>query len=467
MNLKDWEDVSALLGREPRCGFEVVVRNAAGAPRVIRNDPLLYDGTPMPTRYWLVDHEDCLQVARLESEGGVKQAEAAVDAQALALAHTRYAADRDAALPSGYDGLRPSGGVGGCRKGVKCLHAHYAWLLAGGDDPVGKWMLTKLEEDTTRLRESQPDVFAAIDCGTHSTRLLIATAEGKELKRSITITNLGEGLADSGVLLEPAMLRTQECLADYKQAMKDYQVGDFRIVATSAARDAHNRDEFFARIADVMDRPPRLLSGEEEARTAFAGAISALDTEEGPYLVCDIGGGSTEFAYGSQQCEAVFSADMGSSRLTQQFIQHDPALPEELSACISVVQLHLDDLVGAVPAAADAKQLVGLAGTVTTAAAVELGLIDYDPEIVHHFRLTKAAAEDVFRTLATEDREQRLSNPGLHPGRADVIVGGLCILVKVMRYLDFEECLVSEADLLDGLVAGLIAEMRQKRETSP
>ena len=306
--------------------------------------------------------------------------------------------------------------------------------------------------------------FAALDCGTHSTRLLIATSEGTELKRSVTITNLGEGLADSGVLLEPAMLRTQECLASYKQAMKEHEVGDFRIVATSAARDARNRDEFFARIADVMGRPPRLLSGEEEARTAFAGATSALGPEEGPYLVCDIGGGSTEFAYGSQQCEAVFSADMGSSRLTQQFIQHDPALPEELSACISVVQLHLDDLLAAVPQAGDAKQLVGLAGTVTTAAAVEIGLMDYDPEMVHHFRLTKAAAEDVFRTLATEDREQRLSNPGLHPGRADVIVGGLCILVKVMRHLDFEECLVSEADLLDGLIAGLIAETRQARE---
>lgn len=298
-------------------------------------------------------------------------------------------------------------------------------------------------------------VFAAIDCGTHSTRLLISTAGGRELKRCITITNLGEGLSGTGVLQESAMMRTQECLAEYMQAIREHSVSEYRIVATSAARDARNRDEFFAQVADVVGRPPELLSGEAEARTAFAGATSALNPAVGPYLVCDIGGGSTEFAFGSEQCEAVFSADMGSSRLTQQFIKHDPALPEELSACLSVVQLHLDDLLAAVPKAGDAKQLVGLAGTVTTAAAVEIGLIDYDPEEVHHFRLTKAAAEDVFRTLATEDREQRLSNPGLHPGRADVIVGGLCILVKVMRYLDFEECLVSEADLLDGLIADM------------
>lgn len=297
--------------------------------------------------------------------------------------------------------------------------------------------------------------FAAIDCGTHSTRLLIATPNGRELKRCIAITNLGEGLSETGVLLESAMLRTRKCLAGYMQAIREHGVSEYRVVATSAARDARNRDEFFAQVAEVAGRAPELLSGEAEARTAFAGATSALNPADGPYLVCDIGGGSTEFAFGSQQCEAVFSADMGSSRLTQQFIKHDPALPEELSACISVVQLHLDDLLAAVPKAGDAKQLVGLAGTVTTAAAVEIGLIDYDPEAVHHFRLTKEAAEDVFRTLATEDREQRLSNPGLHPGRADVIVGGLCVLVKVMRYLDFEECLVSEADLLDGLIADM------------
>ncbi len=157
MNLKDWEDVSALLGREPRCGFEVAVRNDDGSPRVIKNDPLLYDGTPMPTRYWLVDPDDCLLAARLESQGGVKQAEAAVDARALEAAHARYAAERDAALPSGYDGPRPAGGVGGCSKGVKCLHAHYAWLLAGGDDPVGKWMLGHLGGDTARLGERRAD----------------------------------------------------------------------------------------------------------------------------------------------------------------------------------------------------------------------------------------------------------------------------------------------------------------------
>jgi hypothetical protein len=140
----DTATVTRLLGRSPRGHFEVVVRDAAGEPVVICNEPLLEDGTPMPTRYWLVGAELGDEVSRLESTGGVRQAEAAVDPTALADAHRRYAAERDAAIPSGHAGPRPSGGVGGTRRGVKCLHAHYAWHLAGGDDPVGRWVETQL-----------------------------------------------------------------------------------------------------------------------------------------------------------------------------------------------------------------------------------------------------------------------------------------------------------------------------------
>ena len=136
--------MTRLLGRPPRGRFDVVLRDTAGEPSVIRNDPLLDDGTPMPTRYWLVDDELCEQVSRLEASGGVRQAEAAVDSEALAQAHARYAAERDAAVPAGHTGPRPSGGVGGTRRGVKCLHAHYAWYLAGGDDPVGRWVEEQL-----------------------------------------------------------------------------------------------------------------------------------------------------------------------------------------------------------------------------------------------------------------------------------------------------------------------------------
>ena len=140
----DCEQVAQLLGRRPSGDFDVVVRDASGRPAVIRNAPILADGRPMPTRYWLVDEQLRRLVGRLESDGGVRAAEAAVDAAELAAAHARYRAERDAALPDDHDGLRPSHGVGGTRRGVKCLHAHYAWHLAGGDDPVGRWVAERL-----------------------------------------------------------------------------------------------------------------------------------------------------------------------------------------------------------------------------------------------------------------------------------------------------------------------------------
>jgi hypothetical protein len=142
----DHDRVATLLGREPRGGYEVVVRNQAGDPVVIRNRPLLADATPMPTLYWLVGDAEREAVSRLEAAGGVRAAEAAVDPDELAAAHARYAAERDALLSSDHRGPRPSGGVGGTRQGVKCLHAHYAWHLAGGDDPVGRWVAEQLED---------------------------------------------------------------------------------------------------------------------------------------------------------------------------------------------------------------------------------------------------------------------------------------------------------------------------------
>ena len=141
------DDVTPLLGRSPRCAFEVVVRDRDGHPVVIRNAPLLDDGTPMPTRYWLVGGWERKAVSRLESSGGVRAAAAAVDPAELEAAHARYSAERDAALAPGHVGPRPTGGVGGTREGVKCLHAHYAWFLAGGDDPVGRWVSEQLERE--------------------------------------------------------------------------------------------------------------------------------------------------------------------------------------------------------------------------------------------------------------------------------------------------------------------------------
>jgi exopolyphosphatase/guanosine-5'-triphosphate,3'-diphosphate pyrophosphatase len=302
---------------------------------------------------------------------------------------------------------------------------------------------------------------AAIDCGTNSTRLLIARGDHgrlETLERQATITRLGAGVDRSGALDPAAVARTLEVLARYKEVMEDFGVERVRISATSAARDAANREELFAAAAATAGARPELLSGAEEARLSFAGATAELDPALGPFLVVDIGGGSTEFAvgHGAREPEGVISVDVGCVRLTEQFLHRDPPAPEELASAISVVQAHLDDVVREVPSTREAALMVGLAGTVTTVAAVELGLARYDRDRIHHFRLTRAAAEDVFRTLATEARADRIHNPGLEVARADVIVGGCCVLVAVLRYFEVGECLVSEADILDGMAASLV-----------
>ena len=163
---RDLERVTELLGRAPRGEFDVVVRDAAGDPVVLRNHPLLDDGKPMPTRYWLVGADESRRIGRLESAGGVDAAEAAVDPDVLADAHRRYAADRDAAMPPEHDGPRPSGGVGGTRVGVKCLHAHWAWHLAGGDDPVGRWIEQQLatQDTTTSTTTTTTTIGPATTC---------------------------------------------------------------------------------------------------------------------------------------------------------------------------------------------------------------------------------------------------------------------------------------------------------------
>jgi exopolyphosphatase/guanosine-5'-triphosphate,3'-diphosphate pyrophosphatase len=296
--------------------------------------------------------------------------------------------------------------------------------------------------------------LAAIDCGTNSLRLLVGEDDGaggfRTLERLMRITRLGEGVHASGALAPAAVERNLAVLREYREVMDALGVapGRVRITATSAARDAANRDAFFGPATEIVGTAPELLSGEEEGRLSFLGATTGLDPALGPFLVVDIGGGSTELSL----ADGSRSIDVGCVRLTETYLHTDPPAPEELHACISVTAEHLKDVRRELPAVDDARTFVGLAGTITTVAAVEIGLPAYDRDAIHHFVLTRAAAEDVFRTLATEARADRIHNPGLEEARADVIVGGCCVLVAIFRELGFDECLVSEADILDGLV---------------
>ncbi|MGZ4695151.1 MAG: Ppx/GppA phosphatase family protein [Acidimicrobiales bacterium] len=306
---------------------------------------------------------------------------------------------------------------------------------------------------------------ASVDIGTNSVRLLVAEAgpagEGGRtglvtVERLMRITRLGQGVDATGRLDPEAVERTTEVLTEFRQVIDRLGAGPVRVTATSAARDAANRDEFFDAAESALGARPELLSGLEEGQLSFIGATADVDPQLGPFLVVDIGGGSTEFSYGMTRCEATISTEMGCVRFTEKYIEHDPARPEELVAALSVAEAHVDDARIAIPEILEAKTFIGLAGTVSAAASVELGLATYDRDRIHHLELSKVAVEDVFRTLATETRAERLENPGLEEARADVIVAGMCILVTVMRRLGLESCLVSEADILDGLAMSLL-----------
>lgn len=299
---------------------------------------------------------------------------------------------------------------------------------------------------------------AAIDMGTNSTRLLVAdvATDGSlaltTIDRRMRITRLGQGVDASRSLHPDAIARVVDALREFGEVARDLGCERIRAVTTSAARDATNGAELLDACEEVLGVRPEIIPGEEEGRLSFLGATMGLDpATAGPYLIVDIGGGSTEFVAGTTEPEGVVSINVGCVRLTEQYLHSDPPSPEELSQTVHVVRDFLTDVDRDVPGAARAKTLIGLAGTVSTMAAVEQGLAEYDRDKIHHFRLSRVAAEDIFRTFATESNRQRAFNPGLEAGRVDVIVGGVVVAVSVMRHWDFDEMLVSESDILDGI----------------
>jgi exopolyphosphatase/guanosine-5'-triphosphate,3'-diphosphate pyrophosphatase len=301
---------------------------------------------------------------------------------------------------------------------------------------------------------------AAIDCGTNSTRLFIVDAKGLPLERLMRITRLGEGVDASGELSSDAMDRCLSVLREYRQVMDRLGVVRSRLVATSAARDASNGDEFLRAAGEAAATTPELLTGTEEAQLSMAGALSDLDPADGPFLIVDIGGGSTELVAGSGPDDPDIVADslqVGCVRVTERYLLTDPPTRRELANGEAMIGELLDEAKSAHPRLATARRLVGLAGTVSTLASLQLGLDEYDRDQVHHAVLSLANVLAWYRTLAAEIREARLDRAGMIPGREDVIVGGAMILSEVMSRFGFDECLVSESDILDGMVASLLA----------
>jgi exopolyphosphatase/guanosine-5'-triphosphate,3'-diphosphate pyrophosphatase len=300
---------------------------------------------------------------------------------------------------------------------------------------------------------------AAIDCGTNSTRLLVADGTGRAVTRQMRITRLGEGVDATGELSPAAIDRCLSVLGDYRAVMDRYGVVRGRLVATSAVRDAANGDEFVSAAGEVAGFAAELLSGEEEGRLSMAGAVRELDPATGPFLVLDIGGGSTELVTGAGPDDpdlAAVSLQVGCVRITERFLVSDPPTALELRRAESMVDGLLESTLAGHPDMLDARVLVGLAGTVSTLSALNMGLDEYDRDKVHHSVLTADEVNSWYRTLAGEVSGARLDRAGMVPGREDVIVGGAMILSGVMSWFGLEQCLVSEADILDGMVARLL-----------
>jgi exopolyphosphatase/guanosine-5'-triphosphate,3'-diphosphate pyrophosphatase len=302
------------------------------------------------------------------------------------------------------------------------------------------------------------DVVAVIDIGSNTTRLLVRDKRDPsvDFAREVEITGLGKNLDSTGVLSDESMAHTREVVARY--VARSLELGatneTISIFATAASRRSSNGRDFIDSLANEFSVSATIISGEEEGATAFAGAMSDV-TINGPSVVFDIGGASTEFALSEisdpKKCARVKSIPVGSVVMTNRYIESDPPAPEDLTNIISEVREYLKELQIEMPEILMARTWVGVAATVTTTAAVELGLHAFDRDALHEFVLTKAAAEDVFRTLALEKLEDRIHNPGLEPQRADVIVGGIAIIVAIMRHFELGSIVVSCSDLLDGL----------------
>ena len=328
---------------------------------------------------------------------------------------------------------------------------------------------------------------AAVDCGTNSLRLLVADvdvsrAELTDVARRMEIVRLGQGVDRTGRLAPAALVRTSDVLRDYADVIAGAAVRAVRMVATSATRDASNTADFTRQVKEILGVAPEVLTGSEEAVLSFAGATTELAAGRdsahfrGPFLVADIGGGSTEFVLGAAVLPPrgddspqtppgarppwALSVNIGCVRMTERHLHGDPPTAAELAAATADIDAALDAVAAAVPVR-QARTLIGLAGSVTTVAAISMGLPVYDAARIHHARMSAADVHEVTRSLLAQTRAQRAAIPVMHPGRVDVIGGGALVLDRIMQRFGFGEVLVSEHDILDGIAWSLAIQARR------
>ncbi|MEV7726787.1 Ppx/GppA phosphatase family protein [Streptomyces sp. NPDC087917] len=309
---------------------------------------------------------------------------------------------------------------------------------------------------------------AGIDCGTNSIRLLVAdldpsTGGFTELDRRMIVVRLGQGVDKTGRLAPEALERTFAACREYAAVIKELGAERLRFVATSASRDAENRDEFVRGVLDILGVEPEVISGDQEAEFSFTGATKELTGRqdlERPFLVVDIGGGSTEFVVGEEHVRAARSVDVGCVRMTERHLVvdgevTDPPTAEQVAAMRADIEAALDLAAETVPLA-EARTLVGLAGSVTTVAGIALGLSEYDSEAIHHARISYDRVREISDRMLTATHAERAAIPVMHPGRVDVIGAGALVLVAIMERTGAAEVVVSEHDILDGIAWSLV-----------
>lgn len=300
---------------------------------------------------------------------------------------------------------------------------------------------------------------AAIDCGTNSVRLLVADLPDSgpltDLTRRMEIVRLGQGVDRTGRLSAEALERTRVALAGYATAITDLGAERVRMVATSASRDAENAQEFRDMVVATLGVPPEVVTGDDEARLSFDGAVRGLPSDaRAPFLVIDIGGGSTEFVIGTAGVEQAISVDIGCVRMTERHLRDDPPTAAQIAAAEADIDAEVTRALTVVPGR-DAGTVIGLAGSVTTVTGLALGLDSYQPERIHHARVTRQQVTAVADELLGLTHAQRLAKPIMHPGRADVIGAGALILRVILDRLGASSVVASEHDILDGIAWSL------------
>ncbi len=297
---------------------------------------------------------------------------------------------------------------------------------------------------------------AALDCGTNSIRLLIAeenpgASAFTEISRKMSIVKLGEGVDKNKAFLPDAISRTLAALKAFAAEIAEAKVAKVRFCATSATRDAQNRDEFLIPAAQMLGITPEVISGEEEARLSFKGATQGLDKASGPFLVVDIGGGSTEFVFGSDYVDAARSVNIGCVRMSERHFKNDPPNQSEIDSARIDIRNAIALAAEVVPIKS-AKTLVAVAGTATTVAAAALNLVEYDSDLIHLAKISSKETRRVSDWLLTLTRQERSDLGYMHPGRVDVIAAGSLVLAEIIEATGLESFVASENDILDGMV---------------